>query len=252
MFGRPTRLLAAVCVADIFAGRGHRSRHVEHHRDAHAQISPGRGGRSTTPSSTNAPTMVVAEEYATKDWYGSVTKRYCKSGNTAPMQARSCRLPATDLIRAQDGDRQFGTGRQYQHRQYQPRQYQPRHRTGLRLIDAGQQPVVQRAGCDNAKAANITIYTVQINTGGIRLRSCCNIAPAVRTSSISSPAPAKTFVGGQCDRTVAGQAARRKITVEARQEFERQEKRQEKARPQRPGFFIVEVPDRERISARPG
>jgi len=70
----------------------------------------------------------------------------------------------------------------------------------------------------------------------------------VRTSSISSPAPAKTFVGGQCDRTVAGQAARRKITVEARQE----EKRQEKARPQRPGFFIVEVPDRERISARPG
>src|SRR5437899_751045 len=172
MFGRPARLLAAVCVADIFAGRGHRSRHVEHHRDAHAQISPGRGGRSTTPSSTNAPTMVVAEEYATKDWYGSVTKRYCKSGNTAPMQARSCRLPATDLIRAQDGDRQFGTGRQYQHRQYQPR-----HRTGLRLIDAGQQPVVQRAGCDNAKAANITIYTVQINTGGIRLRSCCNIAP---------------------------------------------------------------------------
>ncbi|MEH2609432.1 hypothetical protein [Bradyrhizobium sp. AZCC 1693] len=32
-----------------------------------------------------------------------------------------------------------------------------------------------------------------------------------------------------------------------RQEF----KRQEKARPQRPGFFIVEVSDRERISARP-
>jgi len=120
-------------------------------------------------------------------------------------------------------------------------------RTGLRLIDAGQQPAVQRAGCDNAKAANITIYTVQINSGGIRLRLCCNIAPAVRTSSIRSPPPAKTFVGVQFERTVAGQATRREITVEARQEFERQEK----ARPQRPGFFIVEVSDRERISARP-
>jgi hypothetical protein len=38
----------------------------------------------------------------------------------------------------------------------------------------------------------------------------------------------------------------------SRRAGERQEKRQEKARPQRPGFFIVEVSDRERISARPG
>jgi len=26
--------------------------------------------------------MVVAEEFATKDWYGSVTKRYRKPGNS--------------------------------------------------------------------------------------------------------------------------------------------------------------------------
>jgi hypothetical protein len=37
-----------------------------------------------------------------------------------------------------------------------------------------------------------------------------------------------------------------------RQEFERQEKGHEKARPQGPGFFIVEVSNRGRISAAPG
>jgi Flp pilus assembly protein TadG len=33
------------------------------------------------PTSTNAPTMVVAEEYVTKDRYGNITERYCKSTN---------------------------------------------------------------------------------------------------------------------------------------------------------------------------
>jgi Flp pilus assembly protein TadG len=33
------------------------------------------------PTSTNAPTMVVAEEYVTKDKYGNIKEQYCKSTN---------------------------------------------------------------------------------------------------------------------------------------------------------------------------
>jgi Flp pilus assembly protein TadG len=37
---------------------------------------------NTTPTSTNAPTMVIPEEYVAKDWYGNITERYCNTGNT--------------------------------------------------------------------------------------------------------------------------------------------------------------------------
>jgi Flp pilus assembly protein TadG len=40
---------------------------------------------NTEPTSTNAPTMVVAEEYVTKDRWGNVTEQYCKSTNTPYM-----------------------------------------------------------------------------------------------------------------------------------------------------------------------
>ena len=38
--------------------------------------------KNTTTTSTNAPTMVVPEEYVAKDWYGNITERYCNTGNT--------------------------------------------------------------------------------------------------------------------------------------------------------------------------
>jgi hypothetical protein len=76
-------------------------------------------------------------------------------------------------------------------------------------------------------------------------------APAAQGKFDLAADPSQTLSVFQFDRP-----ARREISVEARQEFERQEKRrgkrQEKARPKRPGFLVVEVSDRERITARPG
>jgi hypothetical protein len=42
----------------------------------------------------------------------------------------------------------------------------------------------QKKLCDHAKAANITIHTVQVNTGSTRPPACCRIARAAPTSSI--------------------------------------------------------------------
>jgi Flp pilus assembly protein TadG len=41
--------------------------------------------KNTAPSSSNAPTMVVAEEYVTKRWDGTVNEQYCKSSNSPYM-----------------------------------------------------------------------------------------------------------------------------------------------------------------------
>jgi hypothetical protein len=41
----------------------------------------------------------------------------------------------------------------------------------------------QTLTCNNIKAAGITLYTIQVNTGGIQLLHCFSSAPAILPSS---------------------------------------------------------------------
>ncbi len=56
---------------------------------------------------------------------------------------------------------------------------QDRWYTSQSSIDARQQLT-----CNNIKAAGITLYTIQVNTGGDPTSSCCRTARAARISSI--------------------------------------------------------------------
>ena len=80
--------------------------------------------KNTPPTSTNAPTMVVPEEYVDTDWNGNVTEHYCKSGNS-PYVGKIVPL-SYDWATLKTADRQFGAYRQYQ----------PGHRYGVGLADA--------------------------------------------------------------------------------------------------------------------
>jgi Flp pilus assembly protein TadG len=164
--------------------------------------------KNTTPTSSNAPTMVVPEEYVATDWNGNITERYCKSGNTpyvgkivpltydwsslktaignleptgntnqgiglawgwltlgvgvAPFNA-----PAKDTANYtyKDAIVLLSDGLNTQNRWYS---------------DASSIDARQKILCANAKGApnDITIYTVQVNTGGdaesVVLKECAS------------------------------------------------------------------------------
>jgi len=148
--------------------------------------------KNTPPSAANAPTMVVAEEYVRKDWYGNITEQYCKTGNTpyvhpiVPLSYDWTALKtAIDNLQPTGNTNQgiglawawltLGTGAPFnapaKDSSYTYKDAvillsdglntQNRWYTSASQIDARQKIL-----CDNAKAANITIYTVQVNTGG--------------------------------------------------------------------------------------
>jgi Flp pilus assembly protein TadG len=138
--------------------------------------------KNTPPTSANAPTMVVAEEYGS----------YCKSGNNPymppikPLSYDWTALKTTiDSMQPTGNTNQgigmawawltLGTGAPFnapaKDASYTYKDAiillsdglntQNRWYTSASSIDARQKIL-----CDNAKAANVTIYTVQVNTGG--------------------------------------------------------------------------------------
>lgn len=148
--------------------------------------------KNTTPSSSNAPTMVPAEEYVQTDWWGNVTEHYCKSGNSPYVQPIvplsydwSALKSAIDNMEPTGNTNQsiglawgwftLGTGDPFNAPAKDPN-YTYKDAIvllsdGLNTQDrwyynASQIDARQKILCDNAKAANITIYTVQVNTDG--------------------------------------------------------------------------------------
>jgi Flp pilus assembly protein TadG len=150
--------------------------------------------KNTAPTSTNAPTMIVPEEYVATDWYGNVTEQYCKTGNSpyvgkiVPLTNDWTTLKADiDKLEPTGNTNQgiglawgwltLGTGvvpfnapakdtANYTYKEAivllsDGLNTQNRWYSSASSIDARQKIL-----CDNAKAANITIYTVQVNTGG--------------------------------------------------------------------------------------
>jgi Flp pilus assembly protein TadG len=151
---------------------------------------------NTTPTSTNAPTMVVAEEYVAKDWNGNVTEQYCKTGNS-PYVGKIVPLSYDwSAIKTAIGNLQptgntnqgiglawgwltLGVGvapfnapakdtTNYTYKEAivllsDGLNTQNRYSTSASEIDARQKIL-----CANAKTPpnNITIYTVQVDTGG--------------------------------------------------------------------------------------
>jgi len=143
--------------------------------------------KNTTPTSTNAPTMVVAEEYVSGSTY------YCKTGSStyvAPIVSLSydwsslktaignleptgntnqgiglawgwLTLGASDPFNAPAKDTANYTYKEAIVLLSDGLNTQNRWYSTASQIDARQKIL-----CDNAKAANIVIYTVQVNTGG--------------------------------------------------------------------------------------
>jgi hypothetical protein len=192
--------------------------------------------RNTPPTSSNAPTMIVPEEYV------SGSSKYCKVGNSPYMPPIMPLSYDWSALKTMIGTLQptgntnqgiglawgwltLGTGAPFNaHRQgYANYTYkeaiillsdglntQNRWYSNASQIDARQKIL-----CDNAKAANITIYTVQVNTGGIQpLRAA--ILRQRRRQVLRGQASQPDLVGVQFDRTVAGQAAHREITAAIR------------------------------------
>ncbi|MEH2518294.1 Flp pilus assembly protein TadG [Bradyrhizobium sp. AZCC 1610] len=150
--------------------------------------------KNTAPSSTNAPTMVVAEEYVTKKWDGTINEQYCKSSNSPympPIMPLSYNWNALkDLIGnlQPTGNTNQGIGMAWAwltlgvgvppfnapakdtaNYTYKDAiillsdglNTQNRFTSNTSQIDARQKIL-----CENAKAAEIAVYTVQVNTGG--------------------------------------------------------------------------------------
>jgi Flp pilus assembly protein TadG len=150
--------------------------------------------KNTPPTSTNAPTMVVAEEYVTNNWQG--TKRYCKTGNNPyipPIMPLSYDWTALKTLIGNlqpTGNTNQGIGMAWAwltlgvgvvpfnapakdtaNYEYKDAiillsdglNTQNRWYNNASQIDARQQIL-----CANAKAAphNIKVYTVQVDTGG--------------------------------------------------------------------------------------
>jgi Flp pilus assembly protein TadG len=150
---------------------------------------------NTPPTSSNAPTMVVAEEYTTTDWQGN-TERYCKTGNSPyvgkikPLSYDWSSLKTAIDALEPTGNTNQGIGMawawltlgvgvvpfnapakdsaNYEYKDAiillsDGRNTQNRFTTDQNEIDTRQAIL-----CANAKGPpnNITVYTVQINTGG--------------------------------------------------------------------------------------
>jgi Flp pilus assembly protein TadG len=138
--------------------------------------------KNTAPTSANAPTMVVAEEYSS----------YCKIGNDPymppikPLSYDWTTLKATiDSMQPTGNTNQgigmawawltLGTGAPFN---APAKESNYTYKEAIILLsdglntqnrwysNASQIDARQKVLCDNAKAANITVYTVQVNTGG--------------------------------------------------------------------------------------
>ena len=148
--------------------------------------------KNTTPTSANAPTMVVPEEYVATDWSGNVTEQYCKSGNNpyvgkiVPLSSDWATLKTAIGNLQPTGNTNQGIGLAWgwltlgagvpfnapaKDPSYTYRDAIVLLSDGLNTQNrwyssASQIDARQKILCDNAKAAQITIYTVQVNTGG--------------------------------------------------------------------------------------
>jgi len=143
--------------------------------------------KNTAPSSSNAPTMVVAEEYV------SGQEKYCKTGNDPYMPPIMPLSYDWSALKTMIGTLQptgntnqgiglawgwltLGTGAPFNAPAKDTANYtykeaiillsdglntQNRYGNNASDIDARQKIL-----CDNAKASNITIYTIHVNTGG--------------------------------------------------------------------------------------
>jgi Flp pilus assembly protein TadG len=143
--------------------------------------------KNTVPSAGNAPTMVVPEEYVS----GSL--KYCSAGNIPyippimPLSYNWAALKANVLTLQPTGNTNqgiglawgwltLGTGAPFNAPAKDTANYT--YKEAIILLsdglntqnrwysNASQIDARQKILCDNAKAANITIYTVQVNTGG--------------------------------------------------------------------------------------
>ncbi|MCK1637615.1 TadE/TadG family protein [Bradyrhizobium sp. 157] len=150
--------------------------------------------KNTAPSSSNAPTMVVAEEYVTKKWDGTVNEQYCKSSNSPympPIMPLSYDWTALKTLIGNlqpTGNTNQGIGMAWawltlgvgappfnapakDTANYEYKDAIVLLSDGLNTqnrwySNASQIDARQKILCANAKAAEITIYTVQVNTGG--------------------------------------------------------------------------------------
>ena len=148
--------------------------------------------KNTTPVTSNVSTLFPAEEYVQTDWYGNVSERYCKVGNTPYLQPivplsydwTAIKASITGMLPTGNtnqgiglawGWMTLGTGAPFnapaKDTNYTYRDAIVLLSDGLNTqnrwyTNASQIDARQKILCDNAKAANITIYTVQVNTGG--------------------------------------------------------------------------------------
>jgi Flp pilus assembly protein TadG len=143
--------------------------------------------KNTTPTSTNAPTMVPAEEYVS----GSTS--YCKSTSSAYVQPVVPLSSDWSALKTAIGNLEptgntnqgiglawgwmtLGTNAPFNAPAKDTNNYT--YKEAIVLLsdglntqnrwysNASQIDARQKILCDNAKAANIVIYTVQVNTGG--------------------------------------------------------------------------------------
>lgn len=148
--------------------------------------------KNTVPTSANAPTMIQPEEYVQTDRWGNVTGRYCKSGNdpyVVPIMPLSYDWTAlknviTSLEPTGNTNQgigmawawmTLGTGEPFN---APAKDANYTYKDAIILLsdglntqnrwysNASQIDARQKILCDNAKAAGITVYTVQVNTGG--------------------------------------------------------------------------------------
>jgi Flp pilus assembly protein TadG len=147
--------------------------------------------KNTAPTSSNAPTMVVAEEYVSGS--GSNAEKYCKVGNDPYMPPIMPLSYDWNALKTMIGTLQptgntnqgiglawgwltLGTGAPFNAPAKDAANYtykeaiillsdgmntQNRFTSNTSQIDARQKIL-----CDNAKQAGVTIYTVHVNTGG--------------------------------------------------------------------------------------
>jgi Flp pilus assembly protein TadG len=151
--------------------------------------------KNTTPTSTNAPTMAVPEEYVATDWNGNVTERYCRTGNNpyvgkiVPLSYDWSSLKtAIDALQPTGNTNQgiglawgwltLGHSAPFNAPAKDTANYT--YKEAIILLsdglntqnrwysNASQIDARQKILCANAKTApnNITIYTVQVDTGG--------------------------------------------------------------------------------------
>ena len=143
--------------------------------------------KNTVPSAGNAPTMVIPEEYV------SGSTKYCKSGSSSYLQpivplSNDWSALKTSITNMQPtgntnqgiglawGWLTLGTSAPFNAPAKDTANYT--YKEAIILLsdglntqnrwysNASQIDARQKILCDNAKQANITIYTVQVNTGG--------------------------------------------------------------------------------------